>query len=100
MFYRKGKTKPLDLIEKDISGSFVELFISMGELHKTVDLDVASEFVCRMYGHGKTQDVNEARFNKLMQMTGKVDKVREKIPDIIIFQDTSPEYKICPLCTK
>jgi len=47
----------------------------MGEVHHGVDLDVALEFVCRMYAQSKTRDVNEARYNKLMQMTGKVDQV-------------------------
>lgn len=75
LFYRKGKTKPLDIVEKDKTGSYVNLFISMGEAHGTVDMDVASEFVCRMYAESKTRDVNEARYNKLMQMTGKVDEV-------------------------
>lgn len=47
----------------------------MGEVHGSVDLDVASEFVCLMYAQSKTRDVNEARYNKLMEMTGKVDQV-------------------------
>lgn len=46
-----------------------------GEIQDDVDLDVASEFVCRMYAQMKTNNVNEARYNKLMQMTGKVDQV-------------------------
>ena len=47
----------------------------MCEVHGSVDLEAASEFVCRMYAHSKTRDVNEARYNKLMHMTGKVDQV-------------------------
>ncbi|XP_033097629.1 uncharacterized protein LOC117101706 [Anneissia japonica] len=46
----------------------------MGEVHGRIDLKVASEFVCRMYGQSKTQDVNEARYNKLIKMNGKVDQ--------------------------
>ncbi len=75
LFFRKGKTKPLDNIEKDKTGCYVDLFLSMGEAHGSVDLDITSEFVCRMYAQSKTRDVNEARYNKLMQMTGKVDEV-------------------------
>lgn len=75
IFFRKGKTKPLELVEKDKTGCYVNLFISMGEVPGNVDLDVASEFVCCMYTQSKTRNVNEARYNKLMQMTGKVDKV-------------------------
>ncbi len=51
----------------------------MGEVDGIVDQDVASEFVCCVYGQSKTKDVNEARYNKLMQMTGKVDQVNLKI---------------------
>ena len=56
--------------------SYVNFFISLGEVHGNVDLDAASEFVCRMYAQNKTRDVSEARYNKLMQMTGKVDQVK------------------------
>lgn len=76
MYYsRKGKTKPLDLVEKDRTDRFVNLFISMGEVDGSVDLDAASEFVCHMYAQSKTRDVNEARYKKLLQMTGKIDQV-------------------------
>ncbi|ESO95158.1 hypothetical protein LOTGIDRAFT_160924 [Lottia gigantea] len=71
---RKGKTKALDIIEKDESGRFVEAFISMGDARHTVDFDVISEFVCCMYAQSQTRDIDEARYNKLMQMTGKVQK--------------------------
>uniref|UniRef100_UPI00358E4927 uncharacterized protein isoform X4 n=1 Tax=Myxine glutinosa TaxID=7769 RepID=UPI00358E4927 len=69
-----GKSKPLDVVEKDKTGCYVNLFFSTGEVDGSVDPDVASELVCRMYGQSKTRDVNEARYNKLMQMTGKVDQ--------------------------
>uniref|UniRef100_UPI00358F9A5D uncharacterized protein isoform X2 n=1 Tax=Myxine glutinosa TaxID=7769 RepID=UPI00358F9A5D len=72
---QKGKSKPLDVVEKDKTGCYVNLFFSTGEVDGSVDPDVASELVCRMYGQSKTRDVNEARYNKLMQMTGKVDQV-------------------------
>ena len=75
MLFRKGKTKPLELLEKDTTGDFVTFFIKLGQAHQDVDIDVASEFVCRMYAQSKTKDVNEARYNKIMQMTGKVDQV-------------------------
>ena len=75
LIYRKGKTKSLDIVERDKTGGFVTFFSRLGELHQTVDLDVASEFVCLMYAESKTKDVNDARCNKLLQMTGKVDKV-------------------------
>ena len=75
--FRKGKTKPLDLIERDKTGRFVNLFVNMGEEEDDVDLHAASEFVCHIYGQQKTKDVNEARYNKLKEMTGRVDEVRK-----------------------
>ena len=41
----------------------------------SVNIDVASEFVCKMYGQPKETDVDKARLSKLMQMTGKINKV-------------------------
>jgi len=74
--FRKGKVKPLQILEKDESLQFINLFTSMGEQFDDVDVDVASEFVCRMYAQTKTRDVDEARHKKLIEMTGKVDKVK------------------------
>ena len=62
-------------MEKDQSGRYVNLFISMGQKESAVDMTVASEFVCELYVLGKAKDVNEARHKKLLQMTGKIDKV-------------------------
>ena len=74
--YRKGKTKALDIITKDKTGRYLNLFISMGDVNDdNVDVDVASEFVCHLYGQHRTSDVNEARYYKLMQVTGRDDKV-------------------------
>ena len=36
-------------------------------------MKIASQFVCHMYGQRKISDLNEARYNKLMQLTGKVE---------------------------
>ena len=47
----------------------------MGDVHGSVDLDVASELVCHMYAQSETKDVDEARYNRLMQVSGKVDQV-------------------------
>jgi hypothetical protein len=47
----------------------------MGDRNSDVDLHIVSEFVCRIYAVTKTKDVNEARYLKLIQMTGKVDQV-------------------------
>ena len=73
--FRKGKVKPFDIMKKDATRKFVEMFISMGDITGDVDADVASEFVCRMYAQHKTRDVNEARYIKMLEMTGKVHQV-------------------------
>ena len=46
----------------------------MGNANSVV-VDVASEFVCRMYAQKNTDNVNEARYKRLMQATGKVNQV-------------------------
>jgi len=66
-------------MEKDETDSFLQLFTSMGDRQASIDVDVASGFVCRMYTLSKTGDVNEAKYKKLMQMSGNINKV-------IIFQ--------------
>lgn len=85
IFYRKGKVKPLEIVEKDDTGKFVNFFIRLGYLISEEDFDTASEFVCTMYGQSRVQDVDEARHKKLIAMTGKVDQVcRSNIYFVII----------------
>ncbi len=73
--FRKGKVRPFELLQNDKNRRFINLFINMGDPHEPVAMDTASEFVCRLYAQNKTCDVDEARHNKLIQMTGKVDQV-------------------------
>lgn len=73
--FRKSKVKALDIVEKDKTGRYVNLFINLGDIHGKVDFDVASDLVCCMYAQSKCRDVDEARYSKLMQMTGKIDQV-------------------------
>ncbi|KAK3890329.1 hypothetical protein Pcinc_005711 [Petrolisthes cinctipes] len=73
-FYMKGKVKPFNIMKKDATRKFVEMFISMGDITGDVDADIASEFVCQICAQHKTRDVNEARYIKMLQMTGKVHK--------------------------
>ena len=47
----------------------------MGQKGSAIDMNVASEFVCELYGLAKATDVNEARHKKLLQMTGKINKL-------------------------
>ncbi|KAG1704020.1 Calcitonin receptor [Nymphon striatum] len=66
-------------VQKDKTGRFVNLFIIMGDVHGSVDFDVASDLVCYMYAQSKTKDVDEARYNRLIQVSGKVDQIGCKI---------------------
>ena len=75
IYFRKGKIKPFGILEKNETDSFLKLFTSMGDRQASTDIDVASEFVCRMYTLRKTGDVSEARYQKLMQMSGNINKV-------------------------
>lgn len=77
--------KALELVEKDQSQRFVNLFIGMGQADSTVDTNVAAEFVCTLYGLGKADGVNEARYKKLLQMTGKINQV--SVPNISIISE-------------
>ena len=77
-FYRKGKTKPLELLEKDTEGTLIQFFISMASKEEP-NHEKAEEFVCSLYGMKMTGDltgVNEARHAKLRQMTGRMNQVR------------------------
>ena len=72
---RKGKLKPLEIVEEDTTGQYVDFFINMGKVDDAIDIGIASEFVCKLYGQVKENDVDQARFSKLMKMSGKVNKV-------------------------
>ena len=71
--FKKGKAKPLEILEKDPAGRFLQLFSS--KVDGEVDINVPLEFVCKMYGQNREWNVDEARYEKLLQMSGKVVKV-------------------------
>ena len=74
-FYRKGKIKPREALEKDTEGTLIQLF-SRIDSEDQPDQSKAEEFTCSLYGmKGYVKDVNEARHVKLCQMTVKMDKV-------------------------
>lgn len=75
-FYRKGKIRPYELLEDDNDGYWIQFFCSMSSQGK-LNRKMAEEYVCSLYGITKVEDVNLARFNKLVQMTGKINQVRE-----------------------
>lgn len=47
----------------------------MADPSNSVDLDLASDLVCNLHGQTNVKNVNEARYKKLIQMTGKIDQV-------------------------
>ena len=73
-FYRKGKVKPLELVENDDTGKFVSFFDRLGTTAEP-EWTTASEFVCSLYGQPTLDDVDEARYARLVQMTGKIAEV-------------------------
>lgn len=73
-FYRKGKIKPLEILEKDESGQYKTFFIKLATKEKP-DQAKAEEFVCHLYSMKGMKDVNKTRFAKLCQMTGEIDQV-------------------------
>lgn len=73
-FYRKGKTKSYEILEKDNDGTLIKFFYNMSSREEP-NRQIA-EYVCSLYGVKGIQDVNEARYIKLVQMTGKINKVR------------------------
>ena len=61
-FLRKGKTRPMDIVEK--SDQFLNAFDQLG---CTVDIDASTEgaveaFVCSMYGKPNLNKINDARY--------------------------------------
>ena len=78
-FYRKGKLRPLDIVRKNVSNEMIEFFITLSNGGEP-DKAKAEEFICAIYGmKGITKDVNEARYLKLLQMTGNNKKVNMAI---------------------
>ena len=74
-FNRKGKIKPLEVLEKDTEGTRIQFFSRIVSEDQP-DQSIAEEFICSLYDlKGYVKDVNEARHVKLCQMTWKMDKV-------------------------
>lgn len=64
-------------MKKDTTSKFVDMFISMREITDGVEVDVVDDL--QVYVQHKTTDVNEARYIKMLEMTGKPDKVNQSI---------------------
>ena len=84
-FYRKGKIKPLEVLEKDTEETLIQLFSRLSS-EEQPDQSKAEELICSLYGmKSYGNDVNEARHVKLCQMTGKMGKVLVSLGYIGLF---------------
>lgn len=52
-FYRKGKVKPLDILQKDSTGTFSQFLGKLGSVDEP-DQRIAEEFICCLYGMKET----------------------------------------------
>ena len=73
-FFRKGKIKPYEILEKDTTGTFISFFQSL-TLRDEPDQKIADAYVCSLYGMDDVKDVDEGRYKKIVRMTGKFSKV-------------------------
>ena len=74
-FYRKGKAKSVQLLETDAEGKFAEIFSKLSNTTAPSQVDTMEEFVCSLYGMKGETRVDDARYAKLLRMTGRNDKV-------------------------
>ena len=80
-FSRKGKARPFELLESDVSGRYIMALQSLTS--EEVDMAAVTSYVCWLYGF-KTNDVNEARYMAFLCMSGgnqkvSLSKIKEKI---------------------
>lgn len=74
-FTARVKVKPLEVLEKDTEGHLIQFFTSL-TTEEQLDKKRAEEFIFALFGmKGDVKEVNEARYVKLCQMTGKITKV-------------------------
>ena len=71
-FYRKGKVRPLDIVQRDVG--FVTFFSKLSTEHQ-VDTKKAEEFVCALYGKNGGTDINGLQHAKLLEMTSNTKQV-------------------------
>ena len=84
-FLRKGKAKPLKLMESN--KKYTEAFAQLGSSEKINPevVTILEEFVCSMYGMKNERDVNDARTHlfKKLDEPGDLDKPLEKIKSAV-----------------
>ena len=74
-FYQKGRVKPLEVVENDSEGNLIRFFNNLTTENQP-DQKVAEEFICALRSMKiDVKDVNEVRYVKLCQMSGKMNQV-------------------------
>ena len=68
-FYRKGKLKQFEILQKNTE--YIQAFKRLSLEQVEPNMTVFSSFVCEMYGQSGTTDVNEARYRLFKKMSGK-----------------------------
>ena len=63
--------KLLEIMKEDETGQFVNMLANLPNTDVEDSIDVASKYICRIYGQSEKDGVDEAHYNKLMKMTGK-----------------------------
>ena len=66
-FYRKGKKKSFEILTSDVDDKYLSAVQSLNTLD--VCYENVTAFVCRVYGHKKHSDIDEARFESFLKMT-------------------------------
>ena len=74
VFYRKGKVIPLSYLEK--AEPHVKALQTLST--KLVNKTSVTAYICRIYGFKAVNDINEARFQAFVEMTGGI-KMKDKV---------------------
>ena len=82
-FYRKGKVKPLQLVENDTTGNYVKAFTDLATLNEP-DVGRIEAFVSVIYGQKTAISIDETRYRVFRKMsgTGSVDNPLKNVKKI------------------
>ena len=78
-FYRKGKKKPFEILQSDDDNQYLGAIQSLNS--PDADYQSITAYVCRIYGAKRCQDIDEARYDSFMKMTGG-NKVLTKVKKV------------------
>lgn len=78
-FYKKGKKKPFEILTTDQDNQYLGGIQSLNS--SDVDYESIKAYVCRIYGAKRRRDIDEARYDSFMKMTGG-NKVLSKVKKV------------------